>query len=79
MHPGERVMALADFSDIPAGTKGIIMKIYDGGVMVEWELDEDQHGRTANPVLGRIRDDFSTDELEYLAFETKMKPNSLQP
>lgn len=55
---GDKCMVLADFFELPAGTKGEIVEIYDGGVMVYWKD------------LG-IRDGFSRDELIYLAFGTK--------
>lgn len=33
---GEAVMVIADFSGVPAGTKGVIVEIYDEGVSVAW-------------------------------------------
>jgi len=59
----ERVMSLADFSGVPAGTKGKITEIYDQGIMIEWDF-----GIDSGP------DGFSRDELEYLAFETIKHP-----
>lgn len=80
-------MVLADFSGIPAGTKGIISEIYDEGVMVSWlgmqtsmteitkemvlEAIAEKH---CFPARGFPSDGFSRDELEYLAFETVKHP-----
>lgn len=81
---GERVMVLADFTGIAAGTRGIITEIYNEGVMVTWEKDgklaidireaasQGELGITASK--GFQSDGFSRDELEYLAFETEKKP-----
>jgi hypothetical protein len=63
----DRVMVLADFSGIPAGTKGMITEIYEEGVMVQWEMDGQR----------RPADGFSREELEYLAVETKKHPKLL--
>ncbi len=84
---GERCMVLADFSGIPAGTKGIITEIYEEGVMVTWELD----GVTSDFIREKIskgdefmachgwsNDGFSREELEYLAFETSKHPRILE-
>jgi hypothetical protein len=64
----DRIMVLADFSGVPAGTKGKIVEIYDRGVTVEWELPT--KGSWQKP----LRDGFARDELEYLAFETEKHP-----
>lgn len=82
---GERVMVLADFSGIPAGTKGIVTENYKSGVSVTWEKD----GKTAEDIRAAMEgenemalsgargftiDGFWADELEYLAFETQTHP-----
>lgn len=72
----ERVMVLADFYGIRAGTKGKIVEIYGnfrdskdkGGVMVEWDRKVGDFGYEPT------RDGFGRDELEYLAFETETHP-----
>lgn len=88
--PGEKVMVLADFSGIPAGTKGIVSEIYDNGVMISWirrsypggnKSEEEimqaiKEGR-CYPAAGFDTDGFSRDELEYLAFETNKHPSKL--
>jgi len=58
---GDRCMVLADFSGIPAGTRGTVTEIYDKGVMVEWDQSRS--------------DGFSRDDLQYLAFETLKHPD----
>lgn len=58
---GERVMVLADFSGIEAGSKGKVAEIYNEGVMIAWEHKD-------------IQDGFSREELEYLAFATEKHP-----
>ncbi|MDD5110896.1 MAG: hypothetical protein PHI63_06850 [Patescibacteria group bacterium] len=67
---GDRVMVLADFVSVPAGTKGTIVEVYNGGVMVQWE----DLRPTGMPML---RDGFSRDELKYLAFETEKHPKNV--
>jgi hypothetical protein len=70
---GERCMVLADFSGVPAGTRGKVIEVYDEGVTIEWlpcincAPGKDCGGRPT-------RDGFGRDELEYLAFETKEHP-----
>lgn len=80
-------MVLADFSGIPAGTKGIVSEIYDEGVMIAWigmtsdlrhiteeSIREAIAADKCYPAAGYACDGFSRDELEYLAFETDKKP-----
>ena len=70
---GDRVMVLADFVSVPAGTKGEIIEIYDEGVMIEWVWEAgsiNDHEQGMCP----LRDGFSRDELEYLGFETEKHP-----
>ena len=62
---GDQVMVLADFSGVPAGTKGIITKVHKDGFDVEYDVDGDD-------VLHADR--FSADEIEYLGFATKTHP-----
>lgn len=80
---GQRVMVLADFSGVPAGTKGVISQNYRTGVMVVWALDgvslddvaaEVQSGQPLMAFQGWHMDGFDSDELEYLAFETSRHP-----
>lgn len=70
---GDRCMVLADFSGIPAGTKGTVCDIYDGGLTILWQCEE--FGEKHPEDHGQRRDGFGRDELEYLAFETKAHPN----
>jgi len=63
---GERCMVLADFSGVTAGTKGKVVEIYDKGIMVEWDDENDR--------FRPLRDGFSREELEYLAFATYKHP-----
>ena len=83
---GEKVMVLSDFTGVPAGTKGVVVEIYDEGVMVAWEKD----GKTCDEIKaaldagemvcnarGFFCDGFSRDELEYLGFETAKHPKLL--
>lgn len=65
-------MVLADFSGIPAGTKGTITEIYDEGVMVEWDKSRPDDGDAYD--MRPRSDGFSRDELEYLPFETIKHP-----
>ncbi len=67
---GERCMLLADFYGPAAGDKGVVVDIsthddHSGGVSVRWRKKGDGSISTA---------DFSREELEYLAFETRMHP-----
>jgi len=87
---GDQVMVLADFSGIPAGTKGIVIEIYDSGVMVAWaheHPDRTEKYITLHMILDKLRsgeafmaaqgwrmDGFSRDELEYLGVATVKKP-----
>jgi hypothetical protein len=79
---GERCMVLADFSGIPAGTKGIVSEIYSEGVTVAWEIHNCSLMQIAEaikedrcfPARGFYADGFSRDEMEYLAFETPKHP-----
>lgn len=64
---GDNVLVLADFSGVPAGTRGEIVEIYDGGVMVQWPA------RSQWEETRPLRDGFARDELKYLAFEGKGK------
>lgn len=60
--PGERCMTLADWSSVPAGGRGTVLELYEGGIMINWD-DVD------------INDGFSDDDLQYLVFATKKHPN----
>jgi hypothetical protein len=60
---GDQIIVLADFSGIPAGTKGRVQAKTETIVMITWNI-----GNPANS------DGFREDELEYLAFATKTKP-----
>ena len=71
---GDRVMVLADFSGVPAGTKGKVVEIYDEGIMIEWEFGKSPLDREMRIP---IRDGFGRDELEYLGFETTKHPKLL--
>ena len=77
-------MVLADFSGVPAGTKGVVSEVYDEGVMVAWiGLKAAGVNMTENairdaidkgkcyPAAGFDTDGFSRDELEYLAVGTE--------
>jgi hypothetical protein len=68
----DRVMVLADFSGIPAGTKGTITENYKTGVMVEWDKKNPEDGDAWD--MRSRSDGFGSDELEYLSFETKIHP-----
>jgi hypothetical protein len=68
----DRVMVLADFSGIPAGTKGTIRQNYETGVTVEWDKKKPEDGDVWDMRPGS--DGFGSDELEYLAFETAVHP-----
>ena len=83
---GDQVMVLADFSGVPAGTKGLVSEIYDGGVMVAWI---GLHNKTLGDILkamisskpmelsaarGFLMDGFAADEMGYLAFATEKHP-----
>lgn len=84
---GDECMVLADFFGVPAGTKGIVSEIYDGGVMIAWIGLHPVGSKTVNEITAAIRagrcfpaagfdtDGFSRDELEYLAFKTNAKPS----
>lgn len=71
-------MVLADFSDVPAGTKGIVSEIYDRGVMIAWlkhnvteeQIDEAIKEDRCFPARGFYCDGFSRDELKWLGVET---------
>ena len=82
---GDECMVLADFSGIPAGSKGHIDEIYRRGVMIQWhDIPDPVISYTATPngdhlVAHHIgmrprRGGFSEDELEYLAFATAKHP-----
>jgi hypothetical protein len=62
---GEEVMVLADFSGIPAGTKGVVKKTERNIISIVW-----------NGLSGGVElvDGFTEDELEYLAFKTERHP-----
>lgn len=62
---GDNVMVLADFSGVPAGTRGEIVEVNNGGVMVQWTPRN--QWEEARP----LRDGFTRDELKYLAFVDK--------
>ena len=80
---GDKIMVLADFSGVPAGTKGIVSEIYDGGVMVAWI---GIHDKTEQEVIqamqdgqlaayrGFLVDGFGGDDLEYLSVMTQTHP-----
>lgn len=84
---GEKCMVLADFSGVPAGTKGIVCEVYDEGLSIAWiglahsSKGTEDHIRAGikagncYPAAGFDTDGFSRDELIYLAFETKMRPD----
>lgn len=85
--PGEKVMVLADFSGVPAGTKGLVVEIYNEGVSIAWirlahpgsnksegDIREAMEIGRCYPAAGFDVDGFSRDELEYLAFETAKHP-----
>ena len=87
---GEVCMVLADFSGVPAGTKGIVCEIYNEGISIAW-LKLTPHGSKSEeqireaieagncyPAAGFDTDGFSRDELEYLVFETKRHPTKGQ-
>lgn len=67
-------MVLADFSGIPAGRKGFVCEIYDGGIMIVWEA-KDQQERARWAWQPPLRDGFSTEDLQYLVFETQRHPS----
>lgn len=69
---GERCMVLSDFLGIEAGTKGAIVEICDGGVIIEWD---DTRGDMAGRDRHKRSEAFIFNELQYLAFETKKHPN----
>lgn len=88
----ERIMVLADFSGVPAGTIGVITENYRTGVMVTWAKDGktiediyaalDMKETTGNEfelsaARGFVMDGFGEDELEYLAFGTLKHPKNL--
>jgi hypothetical protein len=50
---GDECMVLADFSGLPAGSKGRVERNYGIGVMIRWDGTERSDG-------------FNEDELEYL-------------
>jgi hypothetical protein len=63
---GEDVIVLSDFVSVPAGTRGKVVEIYGGGIMVEWVgLPEKYAG---------LRDGFGRDELFHLRFGTENCP-----
>lgn len=64
---GDECVVLADFSGVPAGTRGTIYENYQNGVMVEWHLPHPPYGRP-------LMDGFGEDELHYLAFGTPKCP-----
>lgn len=66
---GDEVMVLADFFQVPAGTKGFIYSIYDRGVMVEWHGEFD-----GSSWICPRRDGFGNAELQYLIFGTVKHP-----
>ena len=86
---GDRLMVLSDFSGIPAGLKGTISEIYHEGVMVEWDVlhcysvdngcsraaEECSCGCYECKPRRKRSDGFSRDDLQYLAFETKKRPD----
>ena len=83
---GDEVMVLADFVGVPAGTKGVVTEIYDGGLMVTWARLQGErmnqlntietikerisHGDQFMACQGWRSDGFSRDELQYLRFKT---------
>ena len=71
IHEGDRVMVLADFSGVPAGTRGTITENDKTGVMVEWYPFIHQDKPEWEPPRA---DGFGQDELDYLAFETQKHP-----
>jgi len=72
---GERCMVLADFCGVLAGHKGTVDSIYDGGVMIAWDPRNAEEEKAIHAGWRRpVTDGFATDELEYLAFETKKHP-----
>lgn len=75
--PGEKVMVLADFCGVLAGHKGRVQSIYSGGVMIEWEpRDREEEKAIERGWKKPLVDGFSTDELEYLVFETRKHPKN---
>lgn len=64
-------MVLADFSGVPAGTKGKVESIYGSGVMIQWPLTEEDRRFKRKP----LADGFATDEMGYLAFATEKHPD----
>lgn len=86
---GDVVMVLADFSGVPAGTRGVVTEIYDGGLMVTWirgfePAEQLKHyseimkvlndGGTFYTAHGWLSDGFGREELEYLAVQTEKHP-----
>lgn len=69
---GDRVMLLADFSGLPAGTLGQIEEIYSEGVMIEWFVEQYRIGRLEPSTRS---DGFSREEFQYLAFATQKHPD----
>lgn len=79
---GDEVIVLADFSGIPAGTKGVICENYKTGVMVAWKKGNISHEEITEAIIedrchasrGFYTDGFAEDELDYLAFGTPRHP-----
>ena len=86
-NPGDKVMLLADFPAVSlrAGTIATVVEIYDGGLMIEWRIDDECERRDGmgnciggNHGHSRIeREGFGREELEYLAVQTEKHPKVL--
>lgn len=88
---GDVCMVLADFSGIPAGTRGVVTGVYSEGVMITWVGLEHARMSKVNTVetigeriargddfsaaMGWFSDGFSRDELQYLMFCTAKHPD----
>lgn len=59
--PGDRLMTLADWPSVPAGSRGTVLELYHQGIMINWD-DVD------------INDGFSDEDLQYIVFATKKHP-----
>ena len=69
------VICLADFVDVPEGTKGMIVEDYGSGITVAWDKPDRPIGKmsprqiAAMPAVDPrcpLRDGFSNEELEFL-------------
>lgn len=73
MQLGQKVVSNRDFSGVPSGTHGVVDEIYDGGVMVAWDLPDrplpenwQYEGQWAAQPGVPLRDGFSEGEYQFL-------------